>query len=150
MLSSPNVSKDKISFIVSDFSKVILFFTYFTKGTFLMILKVLLIFTLTLQILFSCTGDCTSCHPKLDVESDARHTILKNCINCHNQETLKDVDMGPACGQDCWVCHDAKKVAQVDILEHKNLNACISCHSSLDNKDADYFKIGITEGLKLQ
>ncbi|UCN01301.1 hypothetical protein LCX93_05125 [Sulfurimonas sp. SWIR-19] len=111
-------------------------------------------FTAGMKI-FACSGDCIACHPTLvDVkgEMDNNHQILQRCKTCHRDgskivlldtnssnvhfkivkiKTLKE-NSHTECGNDCWQCHDIKKVSQINIPEHKNLQKCIECHVKLD------------------
>ncbi len=95
--------------------------------------------------LSACEGDCLSCHPKLldkNGKMDTNHQILSKCKNCHTKKSLSKIDMGTdSCGQDCWQCHDIKKVQKTGIEEHKHLDKCIKCHISID-KNREIFKIG--------
>ena len=83
----------------------------------------------------ACEGDCVLCHPKLvDAKGkmDADHEILITCKTCHTQEEMEKIDMGSGCGQDCWDCHDIKKVTASKVKEHNGLQKCIDCHITLD------------------
>jgi len=85
--------------------------------------------------LSACEGDCVVCHPKLvkeDGKLDKDHAILVTCKTCHTQEEMEKIDMGSGCGQDCWDCHDIKKVTASGVPQHKNLQTCIDCHVTLD------------------
>lgn len=94
-------------------------------------LFVLLIFTTSL---FSCSGDCISCHPKLENSiSKPHHQILKSCIKCHT--TLPE-GMS-SCGGDCFECHSQSKLIKSKRVEHQSLQKCKTCHI---NKE-DLFKI---------
>jgi len=112
-----------------------------------MLLKVVILLTFLLISLFACSGDCKSCHPKLDLNGDTRHSIMKNCINCHTEDSFINIDMGAACGQDCWACHDVKKVSKLQIIEHKELERCIACHTGLDKKLDSNFEFGKPKGV---
>lgn len=90
------------------------------------------VFLLLSLRLFGCSGDCLSCHPKLNLESDVRHKSLATCVTCHTAESIASQDMGAACGQDCFVCHDAEKLTRSDVAEHGVIKGCIACHTSLD------------------
>ncbi len=84
--------------------------------------------------LFACEGDCITCHPglvKKDGKLDKEHQVLKTCVTCHTQEQMSKIDMGGGCGQDCWECHDVKKVSSSGIKEHEGLDKCITCHMKL-------------------
>ncbi len=91
--------------------------------------------------IYACEGNCVACHPKLikkNGKMDKNHEILTTCKKCHTKKSLSKVNMGAtSCGQDCWQCHDMKKVAKTNIKEHKVLNTCIKCHTA---KDKNIFK----------
>ncbi len=74
---------------------------------------------------WACSGDCLSCHPKLQatILGDPRHEPMLGCINCHREET-SGVD---ACGKDCFTCHPADKISQT-IVEHRVIPQCRECH----------------------
>jgi len=83
----------------------------------------------------ACEGDCVLCHPKLikeDGKLDKEHAILTTCKSCHTQEEMQKIDMGGGCGQDCWECHDIKKVTRSRVMQHQGLQKCIDCHLTLD------------------
>jgi len=87
------------------------------------------------MMLNACEGDCVLCHPKLvqkDGKLDKDHEILVTCKTCHTQEEMEKIDMGAGCGQDCWDCHDIKKVTASKVKEHNGLQTCIDCHVTLD------------------
>ncbi len=99
-------------------------------------------FLLAIAILFisninlsACEGDCVMCHPKLikkNGKMDKDHAILVSCKVCHTQEEMEKIDMGSGCGQDCWDCHDIKKVTASKVKQHNGLQKCIDCHLTLD------------------
>ena len=83
----------------------------------------------------ACEGDCVVCHPKLVQENgklDKDHEVLITCKTCHTQEEMEKIDMGSGCGQDCWDCHDIKKVTASNVKEHRGLQKCIDCHITLN------------------
>ena len=83
----------------------------------------------------ACEGDCVVCHPKLvkeDGKLDKDHEVLVTCKTCHTQEEMEKIDMGSGCGQDCWDCHDIKKVTASNVAEHRGLQKCIDCHVTID------------------
>ena len=85
--------------------------------------------------LHACEGDCVVCHPKLvkeDGKLDKDHAVLVSCKTCHTQEEMEKIDMGNGCGQDCWDCHDIKKVTASNVKEHRGLQKCIDCHVTLN------------------
>ena len=94
---------------------------------------VFLLFVMFLVVLYACESNCVACHPKLikkNGQMDSDHKILTTCIKCHTKKSMQKVDMGvTSCGEDCWKCHNIKKVAKVNIKEHKALNKCIKCHT---------------------
>jgi hypothetical protein len=92
----------------------------------------LFIFNMSLN---ACEGDCVVCHPKLvqeDGKLDKDHEVLITCKTCHTQEEMEKIDMGSGCGQDCWDCHDIKKVTASNVAEHRGLQKCIDCHITLN------------------
>lgn len=99
---------------------------------FILLLTALSIFTLNSE---ACEGDCVVCHPNLVKENgkmDKDHAVLVTCKTCHTQEEMEKIDMGSGCGQDCWDCHDIKKVTASKVKEHNGLQACIDCHVTID------------------
>jgi hypothetical protein len=102
-------------------------------------MKKILWFVLTLFIFSvqteACEGDCVVCHPNLVQENgklDKDHEVLVTCKTCHTQEEMEKIDMGSGCGQDCWDCHDIKKVTASNVAEHRGLQKCIDCHVTID------------------
>ena len=92
------------------------------------ILKSIFFLTLFSAFLFSCTGDCASCHQNLDYKNDARHSSMAECKTCHTDEKMSKIDMGDVCGSDCFACHDADKLnSKVLQKDHGMINSCISC-----------------------
>ena len=99
------------------------------------ILLFVIAFTFSTVNLQACEGDCVVCHPKLVQENgklDKDHEILITCKTCHTQEEMEKIDMGNGCGQDCWDCHDIKKVTASNVPEHQGLQKCIDCHVTID------------------
>ncbi|MGP1449671.1 MAG: hypothetical protein ACTTJS_00925 [Wolinella sp.] len=92
--------------------------------------KLVLIHIFTAYLL-ACSGDCLSCHPTLNIQSDVRHKSLSTCITCHTAESLSQTNMGAACGQDCFACHDAGKLTGLGVREHDVITNCIACHTTL-------------------
>jgi hypothetical protein len=96
---------------------------------------ILFLFLPLMGSLYACEGDCLFCHPKLVKEGghlDKDHAVLTSCKTCHTQEEMAKIDMGSGCGQDCWECHDIKKVTQSQVPQHQGLQKCIDCHLTLD------------------
>ena len=86
---------------------------------------------------FACTGDCKTCHQKLDYTKDSRHSPMAVCKTCHTDEKMAQIDMG-ACGADCFACHDMKKIQAPKIAkDHTMLNACMQCHLQLSSSPFD-------------
>jgi hypothetical protein len=99
---------------------------------FLFLVAMIFIVTINGQ---ACEGDCVVCHPNLVKENgklDKDHEILVTCKTCHTQEEMEKIDMGSGCGQDCWDCHDIKKVTASKVKEHNGLQTCIDCHLTID------------------
>jgi len=98
----------------------------------LLLLSILFLFNMYAQ---ACEGDCVVCHPNLvkeDGKLDKDHAILVTCKTCHTQEEMEKIDMGSGCGQDCWDCHDIKKVTASNVEQHRGLQECIDCHVTID------------------
>jgi len=85
----------------------------------------ILLFTLTLA-LFSCTGDCLTCHPNLvpTIDEDKRHKPMLTCIKCHSANPNSMAD----CGSDCFACHPMSKINGLGIKEHDVIQGCRDCH----------------------
>jgi len=122
---------------------------------------------LFLKDVTACSGECVACHPKLikkNGKMDKNHVILNRCKNCHRDGTkIEVIDKNVSeinvsnikivkfegnitastshteCGDDCWKCHDIKKVSLINIAEHKVLTTCIECHTKIDK---DFLKSG--------
>jgi len=90
-------------------------------------MKHLILLSIFLTLSFSCGGTCIECHPKLKpIINDKDHTILNQCITCHN----KPVVHGNACGQDCFTCHEKQKLySDASVSEHQSLQKCTVCHN---------------------
>ncbi len=98
------------------------------------LLAIIILFISNISV-SACEGDCVMCHPKLIKENgkmDKDHAILVSCKVCHTQEKMEKIDMGSGCGQDCWDCHDIKKVTASKVKQHNGLQKCIDCHVTLD------------------
>ncbi len=74
---------------------------------------------------FACSGDCIKCHPVLKKSIDEpHHKVIKRCIECH-----KNSSTGVStCGQDCFECHDKKRLANSPLPEHRAVAGCARCH----------------------
>lgn len=80
----------------------------------------------------TCSGDCASCHFRLDYAKDTRHAPMRECKTCHTEEKMAQVDMGEGCGRDCFACHDVQRVRAPALMDsHKVIDTCIHCHQSL-------------------
>jgi len=118
------------------------------------------LFILLFEDSVACSGDCVECHPALvkkNGKMDKDHEILDRCKKCHIDGTkMEIIDKNVSeinasnirivkiegniaattshteCGDDCWKCHDIKKVSLINIAEHKVLQKCIECHVSID------------------
>ena len=79
--------------------------------------------------LLACTGDCLTCHPKLvpTIHSDKRHEPMLTCIKCHPADPQKMAD----CGSDCFACHSMEKIDRPNVVEHKVIRECRSCHMKM-------------------
>ncbi len=86
-----------------------------------------ILFTLLLCVsaAFACSGDCIKCHPVLKKSIDEPyHKVIKRCIECH-KESSTGVS---TCGQDCFECHDKKRLANSPLPEHRAIAGCARCH----------------------
>jgi len=84
------------------------------------------------SLLFSCSGDCLACHPKLKptINRDQRHKPMLDCIDCHN----KDLSSTGECGSDCFDCHKPKKIMKGNVAAHNVIASCIQCHAGIQNE----------------
>lgn len=91
-------------------------------------MRILLLLLLFISYLFSCSGDCLSCHPKLakNILMDERHKPMLTCIACHKNEESGISE----CGKDCFACHDVKKIDN-SVEEHQVIEGCRNCHMNL-------------------
>ncbi len=88
-------------------------------------MRVLLLWMLAIAVSFGCSGDCLKCHPVLKKSIDEpRHLVIKWCVECH-KDSSTGVD---TCGQDCFECHDKKRLAASKLPEHRAIKACARCH----------------------
>ena len=86
-------------------------------------MKTAIFFLIFLPSLFSCTGDCFSCHPQLLENIDeTNHKPMLLCKNCH-----LDTGSTSQCGADCFECHREESISR-DILEHRAIDDCRECH----------------------
>lgn len=85
--------------------------------------------------LFSCTGDCLTCHPKLvpTIQDDERHRPMLTCIKCHSPE---GGDMAE-CGSDCFGCHPIEIIEKANVPEHAVIRGCRDCHVKLNKMVSD-------------
>jgi hypothetical protein len=95
--------------------------------------KLLLSLMFSFNLLFSCDGDCLSCHPKLisNIENDTNHKPMKTCINCHNSVNINKM---AECGSDCFACHKISKIENPNIKEHNVIRGCRDCHLKMKEK----------------
>ncbi|WP_257874478.1 hypothetical protein [Helicobacter sp. 11S03491-1] len=95
-------------------------------------MKIIVWIMIFMEICFACSGDCASCHYKLNYQHDIRHSPMLECKSCHTDEKMAKIDMGKVCGQDCFACHDVNKLNDPNLASsHKIINNCISCHQTL-------------------
>ena len=96
-------------------------------------MKIAIFLSIFISSLFSCTGDCFSCHPKLLENIDNNHKPMLLCKNCH-------LDTGSAsqCGADCFQCHTEESISR-DILEHRAIDDCRECHLKKILVEEKYF-----------
>lgn len=100
-------------------------------------MKIIFFISLFLSALLSCSGDCASCHFKLDYQNDPRHSQMLECKTCHTEEKMNSIEMG-GCGQDCFACHSPQKLQNPSLSkEHGMIPQCIECHTSLQKKMFD-------------
>lgn len=94
-------------------------------------MRLLIVLALFVSVLLACGGTCVKCHPNLlkNGKYDKDHIILKSCDRCHKNH--EGAENSP-CGGDCWDCHSIKEVSESGVIEHKNLNYCLSCHVKLN------------------
>ena len=86
------------------------------------------------SLLLACSGDCASCHFKLDYKNDERHKSMAECKSCHTDEKMNAIDMG-GCGQDCFACHSPQKLQNPSLSkEHGTIPQCIECHKGLQKQ----------------
>lgn len=89
-------------------------------------------FLISVQFGFACSGDCASCHYQIDYKNDSRHSPMLECKTCHTDEKMAQINMGDTCGQDCFACHDSKKLNNPALASsHSMIKNCISCHQNI-------------------
>jgi hypothetical protein len=101
-------------------------------------MKYLFAFIFFSVLLFACTGDCLSCHPKLakNIDTDQRHKPMLTCIECHKPDAQKMAD----CGADCFACHSMRKIYAAKVKEHDVIQSCRECHMNAADKLFDMSK----------
>lgn len=87
-------------------------------------------------VAFSCTGDCASCHYKLDYKNDKRHSPMLECKTCHTPEKMQSINMGDTCGEDCFACHNVEKLQNKSLEKEHSviMNSCMQCHKNLSKE----------------
>ena len=105
---------------------------------------------------WACTGDCASCHYKLDYQKDRRHAPMLECKTCHTPEKMAAIDMGSACGPDCFACHDAQKLQKKELEKyHGVIASCMECHKNLEQggpqgRGKEVFKKALDKNIFMQ
>ncbi len=93
-------------------------------------MRYFLLFLVFFTYLFSCSGDCISCHPTLEKSiKKSFHKDLSSCVICHNKLSSSMSQ----CGGDCFSCHSQNKLIKSDTLQHQNLALCKQCHISKED-----------------
>lgn len=101
-------------------------------------MRIIGFFCLLLSWVLSCSGDCASCHAKLDYKNDKRHKAMLECKTCHTEEKMNAIAEMSGCGQDCFACHTPSKLQNPTLSkEHGMIPECISCHTNLQKKMFD-------------
>lgn len=101
-------------------------------------MRIIVFISLFLATLFACSGDCASCHAKLDYKNDKRHQAMLECKTCHTEEKMNAIPEMSACGQDCFACHTPSKLQNPSLSkEHGMIPKCIECHTSLQKNPFD-------------
>ena len=92
-----------------------------------------LLWVVSLVYAFACSGDCLSCHPKLQdtIMTDERHKPMLTCIGCHKEESTGISE----CGKDCFACHSVERIDN-SIKEHEVISKCRDCHTHLNDEDS--------------
>lgn len=82
---------------------------------------------------FSCTGDCASCHYTIDYKNDKRHAAMLECKTCHTPEKMQSLNMGDTCGEDCFACHNVEKLQKESLKKEHSviMDSCMQCHKNL-------------------
>ena len=91
-------------------------------------MRVIIWMLLSLYSLNACSGDCLSCHPKLEatILFDERHKPMLTCKKCHTNETGGISE----CGKDCFSCHPIERIS-ADVKEHDVIKLCADCHKKI-------------------
>ncbi len=93
-------------------------------------MKFLLLFIIIFTYLFSCSGDCISCHPILEKSiKKSFHRNLNSCKDCHNDLSASMSQ----CGGDCFSCHSQNKLIKSNVSQHQELALCKQCHISKED-----------------
>lgn len=106
--------------------------------------KYFALLTLLIYTAFACSGDCMSCHPKLEktIQFDLKHKPMLTCVKCHSPDSNKMAE----CGSDCFSCHSQAKLDKNNIKEHIIIRECRDCHMKMKND----LKLGISFGSSSQ
>lgn len=97
-------------------------------------MRVVVFLSFFISLILACSGDCASCHFKLDYKSDERHKSMLECKSCHTEEKMNAIEMG-GCGQDCFACHSPQKLQNPSLSkEHGMIPQCIECHKGLQKQ----------------
>ncbi|PAF46991.1 hypothetical protein BKH46_05705 [Helicobacter sp. 12S02634-8] len=98
-------------------------------------MKIILWLGAVFSLAFACSGDCASCHYRLDYQHDTRHAPMLECKTCHTDKKMSQIDMGDTCGQDCFACHSVQKLNSPKLASaHQVIKQCIACHQSLESR----------------
>jgi len=95
-------------------------------------MKIFILVFLATTVLFGCTGDCLTCHPKLvpTIHEDLRHKPMLGCIECHSA----DPNSMAECGSDCFGCHSMQKINAANVRAHDVIQGCRDCHVGAQEK----------------
>jgi hypothetical protein len=97
---------------------------------FLIILIISFVFSINI---LACSGSCVLCHKNLNFKKPQEHSIILQCINCHEKgcgedSLFQEKSTDTSCGSDCFDCH---KTLPQDTV-HLKITKCIKCHNKLD------------------